>query len=271
MTRRRFALAAGLVLLLVASFSIPAVRAAASDILGLFRVQKFAPISISPEQIARLEELAESGLYPGTFEMLSEPSEPRPVASAQEAAATAGFTPRTPSDLMPADQIAVMSGGQGRLVIDVAGARALMEAAGGDPILIPDSLDGQAVNVTLFPSVAQEWADDTVLVQTPSPLVEYPAGVDPAAIGRALLEALGMEPRQARRLANSIDWTNTLLLPVPRNLATFTEVTVDGVSGLAITILDESSTSLLWQKDGMVYLLTGRNLEDLARIGDSLR
>ncbi len=47
---RRLALASALVLLIAAVFSLPAPRAAANNFLGLFRVQKFAPISIHPSR-----------------------------------------------------------------------------------------------------------------------------------------------------------------------------------------------------------------------------
>ena len=59
--QRTWAIGLAAVLFFAVLFSFPAVRAAASDFLGLFRVQKFAPISISPEQMAMLEQLAEGG------------------------------------------------------------------------------------------------------------------------------------------------------------------------------------------------------------------
>jgi hypothetical protein len=74
-------------------FSLPAVRAAASDFLGLFRVEKFAPISVSPQQMAMLEQIAEQGLHPGELVMTSEPAS-RKVASGAEAEALVGFRPR---------------------------------------------------------------------------------------------------------------------------------------------------------------------------------
>ena len=95
--------------------------------------------------------------------------------------------------------------------------------------------------------------------------------VDPAVLGEALLQVLGMAPGEARRLAQNIDWSSTLLLPVPQDLATFREVRVDGTSGLALSKVDGRGHSLLWQKDGSVYLLVSDgNLRELIRIADSL-
>lgn len=270
MFRRKYALATVVVLVLFsAAFAFPSVRAAASDFLGLFRVQKFAPISISPEQLAMLEEIAESGLFPGEVEMIQEPGEPTRVDSLAEAESFAGSSVRTLADLGEPDQIYTMTGGSGRLIVNVEDSRAIMEMAGVDPNLISDSLDGAPVNVTIYSAVSQQW-EDIVLMQTPSPLVEYPEDVDTVALGEALLRVLGMDARQARRLARSIDWTNTVLLPVPENAASFSEIEVDGVSGIALASINGRDAAIMWQKDGVVFVLSGQNISNLVTVADSL-
>lgn len=269
---RKYALSGlGAILLLLVAFSLPPVRAAASDFLGLFRVQKFAPVSVSPQQLALLEEMADQGLHPGTLEMIEEPGPPQTVASPAEAEALAGQTVRTPAALDPPDTVRVTDGGDGRLTIDLENARRILERVEVDPQLLPDSLDGQTISVTMYPGVEQQWADGTLLMQTASPEVNYPADVDPTVIGKALLQVLGMAPGEAQRLAQNIDWTSTLLLPVPQDLATFREAQVDGTSGLALSSVEGRGHSLIWQKDGSVYMLVGEgSLRELVRIADSL-
>lgn len=269
--KRKYALAAMAVLVLFSlAFAFPSVRVAASDFLGLFRVQKFAAISISPEQLAMLEEIAQSGLLPGQIEMIQEPGQPVAVGSVAEAESFSGLSVKTLTELGEPDRIYTMTGGSGRLIVNVADTRAIVETAGVDPALIPDSLDGQPVNVTVYSAVSLQW-DEIVLLQSPSPLVEYPEDVDTVALGEALLQILGMDRRQARRLARDIDWTNTLLLPVPENIASFSEVQIDGVSGIALTSLNGRDTALMWQKDGVVYVLSGANTADLIEVADSLQ
>ncbi len=262
--RRTIAIGFSFVLLVAVLFSFPAVRAGASEFLGLFRVQKFAPISISPEQIAVLEQLAEQGMAPGELVIRNEPGAITPVNSLAEAGLRTGLNVRTLSGLGEADEINVLDGGDGYLIIDLAAARAIVEAAGADPTLLPDNLDGARVDVLAFPGVQQVWDDDIIFMQAESPLVEYPADVDPAVLGEALLQVLGTEPREARRIARSIDWASTLLLPIPREMVTFSEVTIDGVSGAALEPLDGQGGALLWQKEGKVYMLTSEgSVEDL--------
>jgi hypothetical protein len=277
MSRRKYALATlAVVLVVVALFTIPGVRAAANDFLGLFRVQKFAAVSVSPQQLALLEELAESGLYPGEIQLIGEPGEPTVVDSVEAAEAATGLDVRLPADAGRPSTVQVTDGGSGRLIVNVAAARALAEAAGADPQLIPDSLEGQAITATLFPSVTSEYRrfgsypGGVSLMQMPSPEIAYPPGVDAREIGRALLQLLGMKPRQAARLADSLDWTSTLLLPIPEDVASFQEVEVDGVPGLLLTSLDGQHAALLWQKDGMVYFVVGANGAQVVAVADRL-
>ena len=86
----------------------------------------------------------------------------------------------------------------------------------------------------------------------------YPPDVDPTLLGEALLQVLGIEPAAAHQLAQSIDWTSTMLLPIPQDLGTYREVTVDGTTGVAVEPFDSGNDpAIVWQKDGMVYMMTG--------------
>jgi hypothetical protein len=179
---------------------------------------------------------------------------------------------RTLAALDRPERIQVMDGGDGRLVIDAAQSQEILKIAGADPRLVPNSLDGARVDVTVFASVEQAWQDGTFFIQTESPVVNYPEGLDPVPLGEALLQLLGMNPSEASRLARNIDWTGTLLLPVPQNVATFSEITIDGVSGLALTSIDGQGTALMWQKDGMIYILSGPGAtSELVELANSIQ
>jgi hypothetical protein len=273
MFKQKYALATTLILfLLTAAFAFPAVRAVASDFLGIFRVQKFAPISVSPQQLALLRDLAGKGLYPGQVELVEQPGEPQQVDSVTAATAQTGWPVRTLTNLDQPEVIFVSGGAKGRLTVDLPNARALLEAVDVNPMLLPDSLDGRAIDVTTFHAVGQQWANGVNLLQSESPQVDYPADVDPTVLGEALLQVLGMTPGQARRLAQNIDWTNTLLLPIPSNVATFGEVRVDGTTGLALSSLQSTDNTLMWQKNGIVYILNGRqSTDELVKLANSLR
>lgn len=270
---RRLATAVVTLLLLFGfALSFPSVRAAASDFLGLFRVQKFAAVAISPQQLAVLDRIAKEGLEPGEIEILSEPGQVHAVDSLAIAAQETGLdSVRSPSLLGQPDEIYIMEGGRARLTIDLEGVRQILEMAGVDPSLLPDDLDGAQVDVTVYAGIEQDWDDGTWMVQMPSPLVTYPENMDYTLLGETLLQVLGMTPDEAARLARQIDWTSTLLLPIPRNIATFSEVSVKGNSGLALSSLDGNYGALIWQQDGMLYLLNGpTQVNALIRLANSI-
>lgn len=259
---RRWATSMALVLaLFVAGFASPTLRAAASDFLGQFRVQKFAAVSISPDQLAVLEQAAASGLRPGTLQFIEPPGDGAAVDSLRDAAVLTGTGVQTLPELGQPDAIYVTDGGSAIFTVDVESSREILALADLDPNLLPSELDNAAIRIFIYSGVMQQWDDGTMLVQTLSPIVDYPSGIDPNLLGGALLQLLGLSESESARLAAQIDWTSTLVLPVPTDVGTFEEVTVQGVSGLYISSADGIS-GILWQKDGNVYVLTRTGEKD---------
>ena len=275
---KRIASIAVFAILLAGIFALPSTRALASEFLGLFRVQKFAPISVSPQQLAKLEDLADTGLFPGEVTMISEPTEPLEFASFEDAQTymSQTDTPTWTSTLYTLGEpnyVAVKGSGEAEMVINLEGARAIMEAVDADPSLLPDSLDGATIDMNINDVLIQDW-ETVTLVQTLGPEIGYPEDVDPAVIGEAILQFLGMDDDEAYRLSRNIDWTNTMVLPVPSDLGTFSEVSVGSTTGLAIESLEGDGATLMWQEFGMVNVLRGMGefsstdaLVDLAETG----
>lgn len=258
-------------------FSFPATRVLAGNFLGLFRVEKFAPISVSPEQLALLGKLADQGFYPGQLEMVQEPGPAQSFATVDQALRylatqeTSGYRAILTTRNRP-NRIEVQPGGSARLTVNLAAARQLLTAAGVDPQLLPDSLDGAVIDGSVADAVLQTWGDITLL-QMPTPQINYPENVDVTVVGEAFLRILGMQPDEASRLAHNIDWTSTLVLPIPATAATFSEVRIADTTGLALQSLDQSETTILWQRNDRVYLLNGLNkdVNALVRFAETLR
>jgi len=274
-----------LVFIVVLAFSFEPVQVAARDFLSIFRVQEFAVIPIGPEQ---REQMAEVGALLGQNFFLSEPvvieePEQETVATLDEASDAVGFTVRaptyTPEELIPVQDIQVSSRGVGRFEVDLELARTLFEILELDPALLPDSLGEEPLEVILPPMATQSWTyqgrTGLTFIQAPSPTVDFPDDVDPDALGAAALQLLGMDERTAARMSESIDWTTTLVLPIPTDVAAFREVVIDGTRGLLISETGDehgSYSALMWQKDGIVYFLEGNLSMDLVMdVADSIR
>lgn len=233
-------------------------QALASDFLGMFRVQKFAPISISPEQLANLENLDVEGLFPGEMVWTQEPNQHQEVDTIEEAIALAPNAFSFAPDLGNPDKIAVGGSGAGTLTVDLVAARAILNIAGVDGTLLPDSLDGADISVNVQDGIVMHWDEGrTTMVQMPSPEINYPSDFDPQPVGQAVLQLLGMSEAEASRMSNSIDWSNTLILPIPSEMASFQEVTVNGMASILITANESGESSLIWESNGNVNMLTG--------------
>ncbi len=281
---RPLAVGAAAIACLLILFSFAPVRQVAADFLGIFRVRKFAVIPLDVAQQQKLESLAKQG-EEGRFGKpisVREPGKPMPVADLAEASKSVGFSVRAPATL-PAGalrkSLTVQSGPALHYEMDRAVMQALLDATQAQGVKLP-AVDKVTIDVDVPFAAAQEYAIGNgrlALVQMTSPQVDIPPGIDLAVIGEAGFKFLGMPDADARRLAQSIDWTNTLVIPMPANVVQYREVTVDGVPGLLIEHrpgqTNRRAASLLWQKNGILYGIETTDVDPLVamQVADSLR
>jgi hypothetical protein len=266
------------------SFAPPQWGQAAADLLGIFRVRKFAVIPVDQGQQAKLEALAkqaESGQF-GKPTQVRQAGKPQPVADLVAASSAAGFAVRAPATLpngATRKSFTVQSGPAVHYEMDRAMMQALLDATQVQGVRLPP-VDKVTIDIDVPFSAEQEYTvgNGTLsIVQMASPQVSIPPGIDPAMIGEAGFKFLGMPDADARRLAQSIDWTSTLVIPIPTNVVQYREVTVDRVSGLLVEHRSEKtgrrSVSLLWQKDDIILGINATDVDPLVamQVADSLR
>lgn len=262
-------------------FTIAPVRNAAADFLGLFRISKFAVIPLDPAQMQRLEQLAQQA--EGTFgdpQVLREEGPEQPVSDAAQASALAGFAVRMPSRLPESAVLESFTAQRGpalRVEMDRAAVEAFMQAAGASPAGLPQT-EKLTADIDVATGVSLKYrlgSGRLEFLQVPSPQVKVPEGIDPVALAETGFMFLGMPQEDARRLATSIDWTSTLVVPLPANAAEAREVTVDGVTGLLLEDRrgDRGDSALLWEKGGILYFAAAHNVDDklLVDAADSLQ
>ncbi|MCU0500850.1 MAG: hypothetical protein MUC51_03625 [Anaerolineae bacterium] len=271
-------------LCLAVILSFAPARQVAADFLGLFRVRKFAVIPIDQAQQAKLEALAqqaESGQF-GKPTQVREAGKPQPVADLAAASKAVGFAVRAPAALPTGatrKSFTVQSGPAVHYEMDRAMMQALLDATQVQGVKLPP-VDKVTIDVDVPFAAEQSFSIGNgalSILQMASPQVSIPPGVDPAMIGEAGFKFLGMPDADARRLAQSIDWTSTLVIPLPANVVQYREVTVDGVSGLLVEHKSEKtnrrSASLLWQRDGVIHGINATDVDPLVvmQVADSLK
>jgi hypothetical protein len=266
-------LAAAVVALVVS----PAVRASANAFLDLFRVRRFAVVSVDPARLERLESgsIGLKELLADNVESIHPPGPPKVFGDVASAGLAAGFPIRVPTALpagLVADTVTVGDSGEARFTARTAKLREVLDALGLSDVRIPVGLDGAQVGVKTWPAVSIRYRSDrrrVAFLQARSPEVSLPPDVDIAEVGEIGLRIAGLDENEASRFARSIDWNSTMLVPLPTNAGSFREVDVRGNKALLITTNETGADGsrgrpgvmLLWAEGEMVYALKG-NLDE---------
>ncbi len=287
--RRIVLIAAGAAACLVASISYAPARQVFAEFLSIFRVKELSTVRIDPAALDRLQGLQEaihSGLLAGPV-VERQPGEARTAADPAEAGAKAGFAVRVPASLPDGavrQELTVTAGPALRLDFDRNQVQAQLEAAGIRDLALTDipsgsfRIDVPAVVRTVYNVPGPRGDASIELTQVAAPEVSLPPGTDPAALGRCFLQLLGLPPAEAGRLASRIDWTSTLVIPVPKDAAEVREVVVAGAPGILFEQRRGAegrhpARALLWEKDEVICSLRATDVtpSELLRIAESLR
>lgn len=279
--------AAVVTLLLTLILVTPTGQALADQFLSLFRVQQ---VTVLPVDTTGMQQLIGQGpigqqmsqLLSNSITITQKPGDPVDATDAAQASGLAGFNVRLPQGKTPS-QLKVMNASAFTFKVDRAKAQALLDEAGRSDLVLPASIDGQDISISIPAGVSaaygtcpeakdaeeerefgrgsagRRYADCTMFVQIPSPTISAPAGLDVAQLARLGLEFTGMTAQEAAAYTASVDWTSTLVIPIPKNAATYRQINVDGVSG---TLIERPSDdlpqfSLIWVKDGIIYAIGG--------------
>ena len=272
------------VLILALIISIPATRALADEVLNLFRVEQ---VTVIPVDFTGLQALNNNGalgkqfteLVSSSITMTQKPGDPITATDATDASQKTGFTVRLPQNSTPSN-LSVLNTASFKITVDRTKAQALLNEAGRSDLVLPDSIDGAVISVTVPASMradfgicpdpsgndanttgtpGRNYPDCVILSEIPSPTVDAPASVDVAQLAQIGLEFTGMSSDQAAAFTSTVDWTSTLVVPIPKNAATYQQVSVDGVTGTLIQrpADDAPQYVLLWIKNGIVYSIGG--------------
>jgi len=271
------------VLALALIVSIPATRAFADQILSLFRVQQ---VTVIPIDFTGLQGLTGNGalgkqvsdLISSSTNVTQKPGQPVVVANAADASQKANFSVRLPQNVT-ASRLSVLGNSAFNFTVDINKAQALLDEAGRTDLKLPTNIDGAVINVAVPASVRADYGscpdpttadtkqngpmsqypDCMILSEIPSPTVSAPANVDVAQLAQIGLEFTGMTSDQAASFTQSVDWTSTLVVPIPKNAAKYDQLSVDGVTGTLIQrpANDAPQFVLLWVKNGIIYAIGG--------------
>lgn len=282
--------AAAAALIMIAGIaSTSAGRAWAEHVLAMLRIEKVTAVPVdfsalsSPGGRNTGEMLAR--LLNSDLVVTMKPQAPQPVADQAAATHAAGFDVRLPDGSNALAQLSVGSEAAFQITLHRQSLQAILDEAGRSDLQLPDTLDNALIAVHIprsvvarygscpapgtrvekhtpgKPSPPHAYPGCTVLVQVPSPVVSVPPGLNLQQLATVGLELSGMSPSTAEHYTSTVDWSSTLVIPVPERIASSESVSVDGQQGVLIRREGSQQTmpayQLVWTRHGIIYAITG--------------
>ena len=278
---------------LAVSLTFQPVQALAASFLGLFRVQQVIILPINSNTIQNLQNnqdisKAVSQLFSDSVNVTRPATPPQQVADAATASKLAGFEVRQWKDSTLPEVITVSSGQAFTFTVNRDRAQQILTALGNNTLQLPKTIDGAKISVDIPSGVSIAYGDCParrnkqsadaaaptdqpsptpstdcmVLLQIPSPTINAPSTIDPAQLAAIGLQALGMSADQAKSFSQKVDWSTTLVIPIPTGEVTYQNVQVDGASGYVLAPVSGSNSanarySVVWVKNGVIYSVAG--------------
>lgn len=260
---------------MLALFSFAPARGWGQHILSMLRVQKVAVVPVDLEAISA----AGNGHDKLLAQMISDrvvvtmkPGDPTPVDSAASASSSAGFSVKTLDGLGTPSRILVRDESAFHVQLDRERILAVLEAAGRSDITVPADVDGAEIAVHIPKAVDMVYGECTTsnrqgcihFTQVPSPAISIPPSLNMAGLAEAALEVTGMSASEAQAFCQTVDWSSTLVIPVPRNGSSTQTVPVDGVNGTLVQTSGRrgGEYALIWVKNREIFAITGSGSPD---------
>jgi hypothetical protein len=265
-------------------------RSWAQKILAMLRVQKVAvvPVDVSALTAGNHTNARENLIaqfISDNVVVTLDPGKPSPAPDPGAAGAMAGFTVRTLDELGSPQRILVSGEGAFHMTLDRDRMQAVLDQAGRSDIQVPAAVDGSTVAVHIpklvhsvygncpekgdHPPTREPGGPVSDLapgncihfIQVPSPIVSVPPSLNLSALAEAGLQVAGMSPAEAQAFCRTVDWSSTLVIPIPERESSYRTVTVDGVNGTLIEAAPHGNFAgrytLIWVKHGIIYSLGG--------------
>jgi len=272
------------VVLLGAFLSFAPGRSWAQKVLAMLRVQKIAVVPVDLSGLGGPN--GDSGPAKMIGQMLSEKvvvrlsSKPHKVATVEEADQQVGYRVRLLGNRSDTPQLTVEGEQAFQMTFDRDRVQTILNEAGRSDLSLPPSVNGATIAVHV-PALAAarygtcperkknheaeagaDFRDCVELIQVPSPVVSVPPELKIEQLAEVGLQLAGVTAEQARAFCQTVDWTSTLVLPLPRFIRSYQTVQVNGVQGTLIHLPARGPQQLLgynlvWVKDGVIYSLIG--------------
>ena len=295
---KKIAITACAILIATACITVQPVRSVIASTLSIFRAQDIKSINISLKDLNEIREnLArnESEIDIDQIGKIAKTGGQNRPVTAEEAKRTADFRVRFPAALGDSEShVRIIEPATVDFTLNVANINQVLKSFGATHLL-PKEVDGKTFCVNFSSQVMADYGTGDrfiTVMQTKSPEIHVPAGVDVDAIYHALIELPVLPHHLQNQLKSIKDWKNTLYVPVVD--ANAEEITINGAKGyvyaregkdqgtVSHTYSKDGKTetifhstmhsSVIWYDQGTIYSVQGNvNKDEVIRIARSMR
>ncbi len=265
----------------------------ADSFLTIFQPKQVAPLTIGAGDLTGLPDLSEYG----TLTITTQPAS-RQAATLELARTETGITPlraaTLPAGVTGDARIYTVSRGEGTFRFDESKLRSSAGRVSRTPPPMPAGIAASTLNVAGGPAIVQTYGGSfdpkSDPKSAPTSAKGMPANVPTLLIAQSkapvirsdgasldelrayMLAQPGISPQLAAQVRAIGDPAQTLLVPIPRDLASGKSVTVRGVRGVFVGDSTGIGSAVVWVADGVVHVVAGSLGErELLAVADSLR
>ena len=257
-------------LALVAAVVGAAVVLVAFTFSGFF----FQPTTVKtvPVTVADIQALSQLANY-GTVTWTREPQFQLTTSAADASAVAGGLQPpvvaKLPAGVSTTVTYGAMSQAVATFTFSADKAAAAAAKQGKTPPPMPKGIDGATLTVTVGPAIGEVFGNlsqpsgsdeinlpQLIVARSASPTAKS-TQVTVTQLESYILSQPGISDQLKTALKAIGDPSTTLLIPIPIEYATSTNVTVQGVQGVALGDNTGVGSAVVWVKGGSVYVVYG--------------
>lgn len=288
--RRRWTQALAAAAAVAALFAGLTITGVADSFFTIFQPKQVATVSIGKGDLSGLPDLSQYG----TLAIVTQPAY-RQAATPDQARAETGIAVLRPATVpagVPADaRLYTVSRGEATFRFDEAKLAASAARVSRTPPPMPAAIAASTLHVSGGPAVVQSYGGSfdpkldpkadprtmpggipaLLIAQSKAPVVRSD-GATVDELRAYMLAQPGISAELAAQIRAIGDPAQTLLIPVPMDLASGKSVSVRGARGVFVGDSTGLGSAVVWVADGIVHIVAGSLGEkDLLAVADSLR
>ena len=231
-------------------------------LIVLLALQSAQPVALKRFEVVRIDPPAMERLPSSLRAMFADPAPgAEPVASQDEAAARAGFTPRLPKSTNK-PEFGIIDSVNGETVIKTAELNMALDNAKASDVSVPKEWDGVVIKIQQAPGILADYGG-FLIMQAPPLMLTVPPGFALDRLMETILRIIGIDAKDASALREKFAVNAAAFFPIgSRYDMDIHEVRLNSGPGILLQNADKvGEIAFAWSSADRSYFITGQLTE----------